>query len=274
MKSNKKPWIRLIAIDLDGTLLTNNGVAAPEGARLLKAVVKDGIHVVPATARALDSVVKNLCSLLESNGPVICMNGARVYSSPDGPTLLSLSFPGEIGLEIAELADANGWELSTTVGEITYWRQRPGQALGPLSVSRVVVARNSDAVKDNPVRILTHEAEAIKAIRTLCESKYSDSCSIDVNHRGDGEVFSLGVFPAGTNKGDALDLVLRYLGVNRPEVMAIGDDFGDLPMFARAGISIAMSNAPEPVKRAATAVAPGNDEEGVAWALQEFGVSH
>lgn len=271
MKTRDNPRIRLIAVDLDGTLLTSKSVMAPEGARLLKTAARDGIHVILVTGRIIHSV-RDLCGSLDIASPVICNDGAQVYESLNGPVLAYISFPKEIGLEIARLADANGWELSTTIGPVTYYRQRLGQELGPLSAGRVVVATNSDAVTDNPTRILAFDPEAVKSILSLCNSKFSDRCRIETYHSKDGEINSVGVLAAGVNKGSALDSVLRRLKVSESEVMAIGDDLNDLPMFARSGISVAMSNAHEQLKKKATAVAPSNDEEGVAWALTRFGI--
>ncbi|MEK7353385.1 MAG: Cof-type HAD-IIB family hydrolase [Chloroflexota bacterium] len=270
-KAESNAKIRLIAVDLDGTLLTSEGVLASEGARLLKAADHNGIHVVLATSRVIHSV-RDLCGSLEINSPVICTNGAQVYESINGPVLTSLSFPKEVGLEIARLADSRVWELSTTIGSVTYYRQRPGQALGPFSPGRVIVATNSDAVNDNPTRILASDSEAVKGILSLCESRFSDQCRIETYHGTDGKIHSVGIFPPKANKGNALGSVLRRLKVSQSEVMAIGDDLNDLPMFARSGVSVAMSNAHEQVKKKATAVAPSNDEEGVAWALTKFGV--
>lgn len=74
MKAEDSSHIRLIATDLDGTLLTSEGVLAAEGARLLKAVAREGIHVILATTRDLDSV-RHFCQVLGISGPVICTNG-------------------------------------------------------------------------------------------------------------------------------------------------------------------------------------------------------
>ncbi|HLB27737.1 MAG TPA: HAD-IIB family hydrolase, partial [Dehalococcoidales bacterium] len=94
----------------------------------------------------------------------------------------------------------------------------------------------------------------------------------ELSHNADGDVYSLGVFPSGASKGNALGSLLRRLKVSQSEVMAIGDDLNDLPMFACAGIKVAMGNAQAQLKEQATLVAPSNDEEGVAWALTKFGV--
>jgi len=272
MKTGRE-WVpQLIAFDFDGTLLTSEGILAPMGSRLLKEAARKGVYVVPATSRAVDSV-ECFCQILEIHGPSICLNGARVYASARGPIWSSLTFPKDVGVEIAVLADNNGWELSTTIGDVTYWRQRPGQPLGLLSPTRAIVAKNVDAVTDSPTRILVSDPEGINSIRSLCQSRYADRCHTEVYYGPDGRITSLGVYAPGANKGDALDLVLHRLGISRRHVMVIGDNVNDIPMFKRAQISIAMSNAPEQVKQIATVTAPSNDDEGVAWALKEFGIS-
>ena len=121
-------------------------------------------------------------------------------------------------MEIAVLADANGWEISTTVGLVTYYRQRPGQAIGPLSPNRVIVGKNSDAIVDSRVRILTTNPEAIKSIQSLCQAKFSGRCYTEVYYGSDGGIHSLGVFAPGANKGDAIDLVLRHQPMTMKEL--------------------------------------------------------
>lgn len=122
------------------------------------------------------------------------------------------------------------------------------------------------------LRILTWDPQAIEAIRTLCATRFAAQCRTETFYSADGCAESLGVFASQANKGDALDLVLQRLGLRPEQAMAIGDNLNDLPMFALAGVSVALDNAPAQVKAKATAVAPSNDEEGVAWALQAFGL--
>jgi len=251
-------------------LLTSKGVIAPEGARILKTAALNGIHIIVATSRVIDSV-RLLCRPLETSSPVICTNGAQIFDSIDGSLWKSISFSKEIGLEMAKLADTNGWELSITVGSVTYYRQRLGQALGPLAPGRAIVATNCDAVTDDVTRILVRAPEAIKEIMALCESTFVDRCRVERYTGPDGK--SLGIFGIGANKGSALDFVLERLGVSQSEVMAIGDDLNDLPLFSRARIKVAMGNAQPNLIEQATVVAPSHDDEGVAWALKEFGVS-
>lgn len=263
--------ISLVAVDLDGTLLTSEKTLAPEGARLLAQAARRGVHVVIATTRNPD-YAREVCQQLAIREPIICTNGAQVWGSPDGPVWARYAMPQEVGLFLARLADERNWELSITVGSVTYWRQRPGQALGQVSPYRTIVAHNADAVVGDVLRILAWDLQAIEAVRLLCETRFAAQCRTETFYRADGSVNSLGVFAPEANKGHALDLVLQRLGLGPEQAMAIGDNLNDLPMFAGARISVALDNAPLEVKRKATAVAPSNDEEGVAWALRAFGL--
>ncbi len=264
--------IRLVATDLDGTLLTSQGVLATEGARLLREAVGRGVRVVLATSRVPDSTTA-FCRLLGIDEPIICTDGTQVWASPSGPVWAHHPFSQEVASVIARMADDNDWELSTTVGLTTCYRRRPGQNLGQVAPNRTIVASNSDAVTGDPVRILARDPEAIEALRSLCWSEFADQCRTDSYYSPDGMVQSLGIFALEADKGTALAMVLDRLRIRPEQAMAIGDNLNDLPMFALAQTSVAMSNAPNEVRQGAGFVAPGNDQEGVAWALREFGVS-
>ncbi len=261
--------LRLVAVDLDGTLLTSAGTLATEGARLLGQAVRRGVRVVLATTRNPDTT-QPFCRQLGIDDPIICANGAQVWGSPAGPVWAHRTMPREVALSIARLADEHGWELSTTVESTTYWRQRPGQALGPMTAHITVVPSNADAVVGDPVRILIVQPEAIEAIRTLCSTRFAGRCSLELYVDGRDVVRSLCVSAPGADKGTALRQVLVRLGITPGQAMAIGDHSNDLPMLAVAGLGVAMGNAPAIVREQADIVAPSNDEEGVAWALKRF----
>jgi Cof subfamily protein (haloacid dehalogenase superfamily) len=259
----------LVAIDLDGTLLTTQHVLAPKGARRIAQAARAGMHVVLSTTRNPDTV-QSFCRQLEIDGPMICTNGAQVWGSPHGPVWAHHAIPQDAAMAIARLADERGWELSITVGSTTYWQQRPGQALGPIAPGIVVVPTCVDAIVGAPVRILANQPDAIAGIRATCRRRLSDRCFAETYYASDGSEHSLGVFALRADKGTALALVCERLGVDKAQAVAIGDNPNDLPMFAQAGVSVAMGNAPDHVKQAANAVAPSNDEEGVAWAIERF----
>jgi len=261
--------IALVAVDLDGTLLTSQGSLAPQGAAALQRAAQQDVQIVLATTRNPRSVLP-FCRTLGLADPLICTNGAQVWGSPAGPVWAHHAIPLEVALAIAGQADARGWELSTTVGAMTYWRQRPGQALGPIAPHLTVVPTNTDAVVGEPVRFLAHQPEAIKSLHVLCQSRFSGRCRTELFYQPDGSLHSLGIFAPQADKGTALALVLARLEIAQDRVMAIGDNLNDLPMFSYASLRVAMGNGVNQLKRAATAVAPDHDQEGVAWALETF----
>jgi Cof subfamily protein (haloacid dehalogenase superfamily) len=261
--------IRLVALDLDGTLLTSAGELPSEGAALLAQAAAQGIHIILATTRHYHSTLR-FYRELNLSSPLICGNGAQVWASAEGPLWAEYCINEEAARAIAQLADEQQWELAITVGEMIYWRQRPGQPLGLQRPNITVVATNRDMITAPPLRILTWQVEAIEAIGAFCRSTLTEHCSVEVYVKSVGEAQSLGIFAPLANKGAALTLVMDRLGVRREQVVTMGDNFNDLPMFACGEISVAMANAPDAVRQQASLLAPSNDDEGIAWALKEF----
>lgn len=261
--------IRLVSVDVDGTLMTGRGVLAPRGVERLRCISEQGVRVVLNTARNVFAT-RQYCEEIGLHDPMICTNGAQIWATPEGPAWMEHTIPREIGMSIARLADERDWELNIVVGETVYWRQRPGQALGPFPPNRMIVRTNAEAITGEPVRILAFQPEAIEYLNDLCLARYSQECNPEIYYNPDESLHSLGIFPREGDKGTALRLVLEKLGIRPHEVMAVGDNMSDLAMFAVARISVAMGNAPAQVKERATAVAPSNNDEGVAWAIEKY----
>jgi hydroxymethylpyrimidine pyrophosphatase-like HAD family hydrolase len=81
---------------------------------------------------------------------------------------------------------------------------------------------------------------------------------------------SYNVVPAGTSKQQGLAFLADHLDMDRSQVIAVGDQYNDLPMLAWAGLGVAMGNAPDPVKAVSGRVVPSNDEDGVAWLVEQL----
>lgn len=262
--------VALIAVDLDGTLLRSDSSLSPEGGHALVAAVRQGARVILTTTRNIDSV-RRFAAEIGLTEPVICTNGAMILGSPGGPVWRRRLIPAPLTEALAAVADAEGYSLITTVGEVSYIRRQEGQSLGEMQPGRWVIARNAEALAaGDPIRILNYDPEGILHLRRICESQFAGQAHVETYFRPDGSAKSLGVFAAGADKGTALRLVSKRLGIDRSRVMAVGDNPNDLPMFAFAGIRVAMGNATRDVKAAATVVAPTNDDAGVAWAVRRY----
>jgi Cof subfamily protein (haloacid dehalogenase superfamily) len=262
--------VALIAVDLDGTLLRSDSSLDPEGARALVAAVRMGVRVVLTTTRNIASV-RRFSAEMGLSEPVICSNWALILGSPAGAVWRHKLIPRPMAEALASVADAKGYALITTVGELSYYRQREGQPLGEVHPGRWVVARNAEALASgDPIRILNYDPAGIRHLRRICETDFAGQAHIETYLGPDGAARSLGIFAAGSDKGTALRFVLARLGIGCGQVMAIGDNLNDLPMFDCAAIRVAMGNATQDVKSAATIVAPTNDQGGVAWAVHSY----
>lgn len=252
---------RLIATDLDGTLLGTGGELSARNAAALKAAQQAGIVVVLVTGRPVRMVLP-LAQGLELRGHVLCTNGAATYRLPGG-----------------ELEDRHGFPRAVLLAEIPRLRQAvPGVAFALEYGDRVVRERglrdDPDSVPDIlampddgvPLKLIVrspgHDTHTLNAlINRLCAGQLEATSS--------GASFSE-VAAHGVNKGSALARLRGQLGLAADECLAFGDAHNDLPMFAEVGTSVAMGNAPLDVQRAASQVTASNDQDGVAAVIEQL----
>lgn len=265
MLSSQQDCPRLIAVDLDGTLLTSDREIAQASAEALRRAAGRGVTVAISTTRTLDSV-RRLTKGIGFQGPIVCANGAQVLSHLYGDLWLERAIPADMARSIARRADTRGWNLVITAGRTTYYRDgswRPGP-------HRAQVSRNVDALQGKVLRILAYDKPAITGLRAFCAAAYEGHYHLETYYYEDESIKSIGVYAPGADKGKGLAEVMRRLHLGRDEVMAIGDNQNDLPMFERARWRIAMGNGTLTTRAAATSVAPSHDENGVAWAVRRF----
>ena len=110
--------IKLVAIDLDGTLLNSKSEISNNSVVEIQRIYKMGVHVIITTTRN-NFYVCAFCEELGISDPFICSNGAQIYSKPGGTMWKQYTIPFKVASSIAKLADKNNWELSTTVNFIS-----------------------------------------------------------------------------------------------------------------------------------------------------------
>jgi Cof subfamily protein (haloacid dehalogenase superfamily) len=261
--------VRLIALDLDGTLLRKDHSISEGNAAAVREAVAAGVHIVLATSRWF-LLAKRTADHLGIRSPIICNNGAMVRDPAGGARLLDLRIPPSAAIEIAGVADARRYEGMVTVDDVTYVvtaRTVMGEAATALGM--VVVEQLVDRVSGGAESFLFFGQEAVDGVLAGVGAKYDGALNLAT---GVSETFPpyLNIVHGDADKGRALALVCERVGVPIEESMAIGDAAPDLEMMRVAGLSMAMGNAPDEVKSQVDVVGPGNDEDGVAWAIREF----
>jgi hypothetical protein len=280
------PPVRLVAIDMDGTLLPTLGQAiSSRNAQALLAAQQAGIAVAIATGRRVAYTVPLLERLgLRADMPLITSNGAvtrtlggeaidrcqlpsRVARGlcgllrPYGVLVFTFDRPGRGELVVEDLEQAHG--------RIAVWVAANRSAIEIVKPLEDALSDGEDPIQGMVAGGLSKMRKAEKAVKS---SEWSNSCECIRTEYPGRDLSILDLTPPGVSKGKALENLARRLGVDRKETMAIGDNWNDMDMIEWAGQGVLMGNAVDELRTMAKTrgwtLAPPNDEDGVAVVLE------
>ena len=175
----------------------------------------------------------------------------------------------EVARAIAGFADARGIGISLTIDDIEY------HSAGYAGVSMIAlreIERAAQALADGPPPVLmgVEGYEWARQIYAFCRTELDGEVHVTRHQMQDGTYTSATMVDPQAEKGHAVDTIRTLLGLERSEVLAIGDNESDGSMFKVAGTSVAVAGPAAPVNTCATHVAPYLDGDGVVWALEQF----
>lgn len=260
---------KLVATDLDGTLLRSDGTLSPRTREALAAAEHAGISIVLVTGRPPRSVP----SLLAAIGPhvVIAANGATVHG-PDGTLLRTRAIGAATVTDLVARVRAAVPGVSFAFEHLTHYGHEPAYPNWSFGEDAADVIGSADELlsrRPSPavVKVLAHHPtlpldtfheRAARAAGGRVETTYSTGLSLV-------EFSALGVTKAST-----LQEWSEELGLERDQIAAFGDMPNDLPMLDSVGLSYAMANAHPDVLAAAGRRTWSNDDDGVARQLEQF----
>ena len=266
--------IKLIAIDLDGTLLTKNLEISKENLAAIKQARERGVHVVIATGRPM-LFTKPYMKVLNLDTPYIMYNGGHIMNA-DQSTIESNFLTEDQVLETVSLLEQHNtaYMLYTdnTVfykpcKRIEFLKEMAQHVEESLRAKFELVTDFKKVIKENKFNKVLIVEENKEQYPIVYERFMKLSGTYDILMSSS---FYIEVIPKGTSKGTALEKVGKLLNVKQSEIMAIGDQENDVTMIEYAGIGIAMGNAIESVKKQADYVTLTNKENGVAHAIKRF----
>ncbi len=261
--------IKLIALDLDGTLLNSSLRLSERNEVVLKRALDGGLKVVLATSRWF-GLAKRTSDRLGIDTPLVCSNGALVKRPADGAEMLHLRLDRNIAHQVTALADERGWDSFTTIDDATFMRMRPGIIPERLPAGLRVAERQSEEVaRAQPTAVLVFGNDAVDEISERILPTNDGRANFSLNRPANLPHYVVLTHPEA-DKASALAMVCQEEDVSLSDVMAMGDSESDLAMLRAAGLGVAMNNSPDEVKRAALHIAPSNDADGVAWAIERF----
>lgn len=264
---------RMLAIDLDKTLLDDSSRISPRSKQAIREAVKEGVIITISTGRMyLTSLpfVKELS--LNSDWPMINYQGALIRTTGEGRVLYHRPLANDLAVSIAAVAEEKGEEVCAYIDERVYInrenyfssRYREKYDVAVETVGRLDLFLEQQGWDPTKVTIFNWDGK-FEEIRTSLESIYSGKFTMIKPYP-----YFLEFTDIKATKGQALRRLSAALDIRREEIISFGDSQNDLDMIQYAGLGVAMANALPEVLAAADLITATNTEDGVAKVIEEY----
>lgn len=269
--------IRLIALDLDGTLLDSKKQTSAEIIKTLEDAAAKGIHIVPCTGRLYNMVPEEI-KRLPFIRYVITVNGSRIYDQKEGRVIYRAEIPLETAERVLDYAQTLPAAISCSQDDFLMidkecydraeqmfqdpWMLQVIRRRNPIENMRQVIRQRNLPLETIQVFLADpergeQEFDRIAEMFKMCSVESAMSRIIEINIKN-------------ATKGNALAHLCQLLDVDLNECMAIGDEMNDISMLRMAGVGVAMGNAKDVVKSTAKWVTDSNNDDGVAKAIRKY----
>ncbi|WP_077211090.1 Cof-type HAD-IIB family hydrolase [Bacillus dakarensis] len=267
---------RLLALNIDGTLLQSNGKLHKSTKEAVEYVQEKGIYVTLVTSRNFSSA-KKVAKALKLDSILVTHRGAYISDTLNEP-VLARRIPEEITFEIVRFLEsfqcqirivhekyslANKLKLNNNLLAKTIVNSGD-----PLFYPQQFVDSVSDTIMEDPtsppnIEVYFEENRDASDARKAIVSMFSE---VDVSQKDD---YRLDIVPQGASKLNGLLYLGEKLGIKRNEMVAIGDSIDDLELIDGVGLGVAMGNSPVELKQAADWITRSNNQQGVGYMVKE-----
>lgn len=282
---------KLIALDIDGTLITSNFTVTARTLKALAAAVESGLKVTIATGRFYHSA-RRIARIIGINAPLICNDGALIKDVYTGETTFFKPLPMEMALDILGIASKYR-SLSVQIFMEDY-KIFAGKDYHLLQIKRFIKLSRRYSIRGcyNYLRDMVfvpvkNGGDLFGAARLMnrppakivvsADPEELDVFKREISQKFGGRIFlttaiknTVDILNGEVSKARGLAVLAESLGIERDEIIAIGDNINDIPMLEYAGLGVAMGNGPELVKQKADHVTASNDEDGIAVFIEDL----
>ena len=269
--------IKLVAMDLDNTLLDSDKQISKHTEEVLKEAIRQGVYIVPATGRIFKAIPEFLRNI-EGVRYALCCNGATVYDQYKDQIIYTNHLAKDAALELFDIVEKYHCTYDIYQNGQGYMERRflehlsdykiTGHIFELIRSTRLPVEDLRKHIEENPmgiekISVFFDDMEERAAAREelIQRNIASVSSALDNN-------IELNQF--GCDKGDGLTHLAQQIGLSMDEVMACGDAGNDTLMIKAAGIGVVMENGKEELKEIADFITKTNDEDGVAYAIEKL----
>lgn len=284
---------RLLALDLDGTLLDARSRLSPANREAVSRAIDAGLEVVVCTGRGF-AECRHVLDDLTMAGAAVVAGGAMTVQLPSGETLHRSAMPADLVREVSRILNAATGhyvlllkDRSATGVDYVLLGDGRVDAASEWWFNQVPVAvQRAERFEDDP-----HPDETIRLgiVTTAREMKRLGARVVEefgrrtfvhhfpvINSDGNGRhladdaIHLMEIFNAQTNKWSAISALAAQRGIDAGQIAAIGDEINDVAMIRHAGLGVAMGNAIDPIKQVADRITLDQAQDGVAHAIEQI----
>lgn len=259
---------KLVAIDLDGTMLQDNLEIAQETIEAVQQASEKGAIVTIATGRMLTSA-KQFAEQLKINAPIITYQGAIIHDLETEKVLYERTISPEISRQILQFAEEKNVHLQVYQDDKVYGKEENEILLTYAEKTKVPYYIEPDlyqlAARGLTKAIFIDEPSVLEGIVEELATLVGETTHITKSTQR-----FLELTHSEANKGHALTHLAKTLGIEQSQTIGIGDNFNDKELITTAGLGVAMGNAVNELKDLADFVTLSNNEHGVKHVLEKF----
>ena len=263
---NKK--YKMIAADMDGTLLNDESVLTPRTKAAIIKVVESGLLFVAASGRSMRGL-EMVNELFEKDMPFISFNGATVLMGKSRKVLSSKYLSFNLANEVYDIGMSR--EIPMILWSDSHlWASRDCKITRKYregyGVDMKIISNMADLKDEGIFKMFWIDSkENIQHFQIEMKAHFGEK----VNCHSSRPIFLEFVSPEAS-KGDAMVEVGKKFGIDRSEMIAVGDGYNDISMLSYAGLGVAMGNAPDDVKAVCGHVTLSNNADGAAVVMEEY----
>ncbi|MBP5365016.1 MAG: HAD family phosphatase [Bacteroidales bacterium] len=267
---------KLVALDLDGTLTNSEKIIPKQNFDALMRLQRKGVKIVLASGRPKYGIMKlaRQLELARYNGYILAYNGAVVIDCATDEIISSVDLPRqmlpalcsaakELGVSILTYDAPRDLILTETRGD--RWIEHEAWLNNQMQIS-YVADLNAAAPEHLPKCLMVADPDYLSGVEPIVRERFPQ---LDVYK---SSPFFLEIVTKGIDKANVLADLVGRLGLSADNVAAFGDGHNDIGMVRYAGLGVAMANGCDEIKQVADFVSTTNDECGVAYAIEKFGL--
>ena len=261
---------KLIAIDIDDTLLNDEGMISQKNKDAIRRAENAGVKVIAASGRSYASS-KRYIEELGLKNLMVCLNGAYIQDPEKDRLVAEFSVEKTIAQEILKDVAPFHVHINLSCGGNVYCQGPPSEQselysrMNGIQMDYVDSLLELSRTKQAGKLLLCDDPEKLKPIKDLLVNKYGEILNIAFS-----KPILLELTDKKASKGASLLRVAEIYRISPKEIIAMGDGENDLGMIQSVGMGIAVANAKEKIKEAADFVTLSNNESGVAYAINKF----